>query len=140
MTQRFWVRLLPLLPPLELNLGVAPLDIALGVAPLGLAPLGLGLDLTLGVRRNKQNRETEETVINPGSTYLILFVRLNNVLIRLGRFLTHSIAINLVSGLYDLTIPLLTSKDIFTSALALSVSRYALNETKQSLLFNKSER
>jgi hypothetical protein len=80
-------------------------------------------------RRNKQNRETEETVINSGSTYLILFVRLNNALIRLGRFLTHSIASKLVSGLYDLTIPFF--KDIFTSALALSVSRYALNETKQ---------
>ena len=33
-----------------------------------------------------------------GSTYLILLVRLNNVLNRLGRFLAESIATKLVSG------------------------------------------
>jgi hypothetical protein len=85
---------------LELGLG---LDALLGLGldlGLGLA-LGLGLDLDalLETRRNKQKRPIEDTFIAWGSTYLILLVRLNSVLNRLGRFLTQSIASRLVSGL-----------------------------------------
>jgi hypothetical protein len=61
--------------------------------------LPLGLDALLETRRNKQKRPIEETVIASGSTYLILLVRLNSVLNRLGRILTQSIASRLVSGL-----------------------------------------
>ena len=89
------------LPPLGLALarGVAPLGLALarGVAPLGLRP-GLALARGVPTRRNKQLIETEDTVMCDGSTYLILLVRLNNVLNRLGRFLAESIATKLVSG------------------------------------------
>jgi hypothetical protein len=107
-------RVILMLPPL----GVA-LNEAFGVeTPLGLDALldldiPLGLDESLGVeaplgldalremlaRRNKQNREMEDTFMESGSTYLILLVRLNNRLNRLGRFLEHSTASKLVSGL-----------------------------------------
>ena len=78
-----------------------PLDFAAALAPL---PLGLALDVRL-TRRNAQEREIDETVIELGSTYLILLVRLNMALILLGRCLAQSIASKLVSGLYDRTIP-----------------------------------
>jgi hypothetical protein len=144
---RFRVLLFPPLG-LDLDLGVAPfgLDLDLGVAPfgldldLGVAPFGLALDLESPTRRNKQNREMDDTIMLDGSTYLILLVRLNIVLSLLGRFLIQSIASKLVSGLYERTIPPLTSCAIFTAAVLLSVSRYALNETAHLELFNKSER
>jgi len=63
--------------------------------PLGL-DLGLRLDVT---RRKPQSREMEDTVMNAGSTYLTLFVRLKNALTRLGRFLTQSTATKFVTGL-----------------------------------------
>ena len=76
-------------------------DMALGLGlALGLdVDRDLGLDALLETRRNKQKRPIEETVIARGSTYLILLVRLNSVLNRLGRFLAQSIASRLVSGL-----------------------------------------
>jgi hypothetical protein len=138
------LKLLATLFVLDLALGVAffgllVAPLGLLVAPLGLlvAPLGL---LAAPTRRNKQNRETEETIMFVGSTYLILLVRLNIELNLLGRFLMQSIASKLVSGLYERTIPPLTSCAIFTPAVLLSVSRYALNETVHLELFNKSER
>jgi hypothetical protein len=117
---------------LKLLAALFGLDLALGVALFGL--------LAAPTRRNKQNRETEETIMFIGSTYLILLVRLNIALNPLGRFLMQSIASKLVSGLYERTIPFLTSCAIFTPAVVLSVSRYALNETVHLELFNKSER
>jgi hypothetical protein len=115
----FFFRVILMLPPLNEALGVevpvyARLVALLGLdAPLGLdalfgldAPFGLdaaplGLDALRGIvtRRNKQNREMEDTVIDPGSTYLTLLVRLNNLLNLLGRFLEHSTASKLVTGL-----------------------------------------
>jgi hypothetical protein len=110
----FFFRVILMLPPLNEALGVEELVYArlvalfglapLGLAPLGLAPLGLaplGLDAPRGIvtRRNKQNREMEDTVIDSGSTYLTLLVRLNNLLNLLGRFLEHSTASKLVAGL-----------------------------------------
>jgi hypothetical protein len=78
-------------------------DLALGLdvdLALGLdVDRDLGLDALLETRRNKQKRPIEETVIACGSTYLILLVRLNSLLNRLGRFLAQSIASRLVSGL-----------------------------------------
>jgi hypothetical protein len=83
---------------LALGLGLAlglDVDLALGLD----VDRDLGLDALLETRRNKQKRPIEETVIACGSTYLILLVRLNSVLNRLGRFLAQSIASRLVSGL-----------------------------------------
>lgn len=84
----------------DLALGL-DVDLALGLdMALGLdVDRDLGLDALLETRRNKQKRPIEETVIACGSTYLILLVRLNSVLNRLGRFLAQSIASRLVSGL-----------------------------------------
>lgn len=129
------------LPPLDddVILGLE-LDLDLGLE-LDL-DLGLGLEpsarLVAPTRRNTQKREIDETIIELGSTYLILLVRLNNVLNLLGRFLTQSIASKLVSGLYVLTIPNLVFP-LFTGAVVLSVSRYTLNVTVHFSLFNKSE-
>ena len=115
----FWVILFgvvlffPPLPPLDFAAALAPLPLAL---PLDFAEssksnkstvalaLGLALDVRL-TRRNVQEREIDETVIELGSTYLILLVRLNMALILLGRCLAQSVASKLVSGLYDRTIP-----------------------------------
>jgi hypothetical protein len=138
----------PPLPPLDFAAALAALPLAL---PLDFAEssksnkstvalaLGLALDVRL-TRRNAQEREIDETVIELGSTYLILLVRLNMALILLGRRLAESIASNLVSGLYDLTIPFFVLVPlIFRGAVLLSVSRYSLNETVHFSLFNKSE-
>jgi len=101
--------------------------------------LALGLALAERLtRRSVQEREIDEIVMELGSTYLILVVRLNKVLNRLGRFLTESIASKLVSGLYDLTIPSFISLSLIGAAL-LSVSRYTLNETMHLALFSKSD-
>ena len=81
------------------------LDVPLGLeVPLGLdVPLGLFglafLDALFGTRRNQQSREMEDTVMDSGSTYLSLWVRLNKRLTLLGRFLELSTASKFVAGL-----------------------------------------
>jgi hypothetical protein len=77
------------------------LEVPLGLdVPLGLeVPSGLDLDALWVTRRNKQPREMEDTVMDSGSTYLSVWVRLNHVLNLLGRFLELSTASNFVAGL-----------------------------------------